>query len=132
MTLLIIQDLITESLKNDAGMKSALGNPVRIYDAPVKHALMPFAIWRRWEQKPIAGDFEKAVEYTATLEVVCKNNGIDDAKRAVSAIQKWAINAKPKNENMGVALIITTYADVYRAIDGRTFLGVVKLKILAE
>lgn len=128
--MIAVQELITNSLKSDAGIKSALGNPARIYDAPVKHALMPFAVWRRWEQKPIAGDYEGAVEYTATIEITCKNNGIDDAKSAVSAIQKWAINAKPEDEQTKIILIMTNYADVYRAIDGRTFLGVVRLKIL--
>ena len=126
-----VQDAVTKSMKFHPKIKAALGNPVRIYDAPVKHALMPFAVWRRWEQRPLSGDYENAVEYTASLEIVCKYNGIDDAKAAVSALQKWAIDAKPQSDLVNIILVMTTYGDVYRAINGKSFYGVVRFKIIA-
>lgn len=123
---------LENSIKNDAGVKSALGQNVRIYEAPIKGVAMPFAAWRRFEVKPLNYESNNGFEITATLEIVCKNNGISEAKQAVFALSSWAQNAKPTAEGIKISLILVTYGDAYTAIDGRSFLGVVRLKIIAE
>ena len=132
MSATLTRDAIEASLKQNRLVQSALGNPIRLYDAPVKTALWPFAVWRRWETKPAGGDYDKAQEHIATLEIVCKNTGISEARRAIEAIQNWAISAKPSNNKVHVALLMTAYSDVFRAVDGRNFYGVVRLKIISE
>lgn len=123
---------LEESLKQNPIVQSALGNPIRLYDAPVKTALWPFAVWRRWETKPAGGDYGTAQEHIATLEIVCKNTGITEARRTIEAIQNWAISAKPSNNDINIVLLMTAYSDVFRAVDGRNFYGVVRLKIISE
>lgn len=120
------------SMQESALIVASLGNPIRLYDAPIKQAAFPFAFWRRWESKPVAADYETAQEHIATIEVHCRNVGLTEAKAAVEAIQAWAANAKPVSDDVRITLLICSYADVFRAIDGRTFLGVVRLKIITE
>lgn len=127
-----IKSAIFTSLSQNVGVTNQLGNPLRLYDAPVKHAAFPFMFWRRIETKPIAQDYSGALEITATLEIVCKNTGQEAAKKAVEAVSLWAQSAKPNAAGVNIALLMNSYSDVFRAIDGRTFLGVVRLKIIAE
>jgi|GEM_PF-3183752 hypothetical protein len=126
------RNAIERSLMQSRLVQSVLGMPIRLYDAPVKAALWPFAVWRRWESKPAGGDYSSALEHTATLEVVCKNTGISEARKAIEAIQQWAIDAKPSNEEVNIVLLMTAYSDVFRAVDGRNFYGVIRLKIISE
>ena len=123
---------LEQSLGNDKGVQAVLGNPIRLFDAPVKQSAWPFAVWRRWESKPLGGDYDKAQEHIATLEIVCKNTGIDEARKCIEAVQNWAVNAKPSHADLNITLLMAAYADVFRAIDGRTFYGVVRLKIISE
>ncbi len=123
---------LEESMSEDAAIISALGEPLRLFDAPIKQAAFPFAFWRRWETRPVAADYETAQEHIATIEVHCRNTGLSEAKAAIEAIQNWAASAKPISNEIKITLLICSYADVFRAIDGRTFLGVVRLKIITE
>lgn len=132
MSIHLARIALEESMASNSDIVAALGNPLRVYDAIPKQAAFPFAYWRRWETKPVAGDFETAQEHIASLEVHCRNVGLSEAKAAIEAIQNWAASAKPNSEDIRITLIICAYADVFRAIDGRTFLGVVRLKIITE
>ncbi|MBN8649067.1 MAG: DUF3168 domain-containing protein [Caulobacterales bacterium] len=127
-----LKNCLYQSMAQDNNIMANLGNPLRLYDAPVKQAAFPFAIWRRIEQKPIAQDNSDAFEISITIEIVCKNTGQEEAKKAVDAIKNWAQVTRPNIENLNIALLMCTYCDVFRAIDGRTFLGVVRLKIIAQ
>ena len=51
-----IKDAIFNSLSQNVGVTNQLGNPLRLYDAQIKHAAFPFMFWRRIETKPIAQD----------------------------------------------------------------------------
>ena len=123
---------IEASMAENTAITNTLGSPLRLFDAPIKQAAYPYAFWRRWETKPIAADFEAAQEHSATIEVHCRNVGLVEAKAAIEAIQTWAVNAKPMPVDVNITLLICTYADVFRAIDGRNFLGVVRFKIITE
>ena len=132
--------MIIDALKNyliasmglDENIIANLGNPLRLYDEPVKQAAYPYAIWRRIEQKPIADDNLNAYEISITIEIVCKNTGQEAAKKAVDAIKNWAQNSRPTNPQIKIALLMCSYCDIFRAIDGRTIIGVVRLKIIAQ
>ena len=132
---MIIENLksaLANSMNLDENIKANLGDPIRLYEAPVKNAAFPFMVWRRIETKPIAQDYSEAFEITATLEIVCKNTGQETAKKAVEAVTNWAQSAKPTGNGVNIIMLMCAYSDVFRAIDGRTFLGVIRLKIIAQ
>ena len=90
----------------DVYKRQQLGNQLRLYDAPIKHAAFPFMFWRRIETKPIAQDYSSASEITATLEIVCKNTGQEAAKKAVEAVSTWAQTAKPNVNGVNIAMLM--------------------------
>ncbi len=132
MTALACQEALDVAFKADSGVILALGNPVRLYDAPVKMAAMPFAVWRRWETRNIDASGVSTHEHTATLEIVSKQTGAQEARAAVAAIAARANGAVSAAIGAKIVLVLPVYTDVLRSVDGRTWLGVIRLKIIAE
>jgi hypothetical protein len=132
MTALACQAALDQHFKADAAVIAALGNPVRLYDASVKMGAMPFAYWRRWETRNADASDTPTEEHIATLEVVSKQTGAGEARAAVAALTARA--SRPVAEAVGakIVLVLPVYSDVLRAVDGRTWLGIVRLKIIAE
>jgi hypothetical protein len=132
MTAKACQDALETAFKADAGVIAALGNPVRIYDAPAKMAAMPFAVWRRWESRIIDTSSAPTHEHIATLEVVSKQTGASEARAAVAALAARANGPVPIATGAKIVLILPVYSDVMRSVDGRSWFGIVRLKIIAE
>jgi Protein of unknown function (DUF3168) len=132
MTAKACQDALDTAFKADAGVIAALGNPVRIYDAPVKMAALPFAVWRRFETRNIDASNVTTHEHIATLEVVCKQTGAIEARLAVAALAARAAGPVPSATGAKIILVLPVYSDVMRATDGKSWLGIVRLKIIAE
>ena len=126
------QDALDVVFKADPSVIAALGNPVRIYDAPVKMAALPFAVWRRWETRNVDTSGVTTHEHVATLEVVSKQTGASEARTAVAALAARAAGAVPVAIGAKIVLIVPVYTDVMRSIDGRSWLGIIRLKIIAE
>jgi hypothetical protein len=132
MTAKACQEALEAAFKADTGVIAALGNPVRIYDAPVKMAALPFAVWRRFETRTLDSSGGITHEHIATLEVVCKQSGANEARLAVAAIAARASGPVPTAVGAKIILVLPVYSDVMRAVDGKTWLGIVRLKIIAE
>ena len=132
MTAKACQHALDTVFKADSAVVAALGNPVRIYDAPVKMAAMPFAVWRRWETRNIDTSGVATHEHVATLEVVSKQTGAQEARAAVAALVARASEPVPVAVGAKIVLVLPVYSDVMRATDGRSWLGIVRLKIIAE
>jgi hypothetical protein len=126
------QDALEVAFKADAEVVAALGNPARIYNAPVKMGAMPFAVWRRWETRHVDTSDVPTHEHVATLEVVSKLTGADEARAAVTALTARASGPVPVAIGAKIVLVLPVYSDVLRSTDGRSWLGIVRLKIIAE
>jgi Protein of unknown function (DUF3168) len=116
----------------DRAVCAALGDPPRIFDAPVRHSAFPFAVWRRWETKPAHASLVPTEEHLATLEVVSRQTGAEEARAAVHALRDRANGPRPVCTGARIVLVLPVYSDVFRGVDGRTWLGVVRLRIIAE
>ena len=132
MTALACQQALDGVFRADPAVQAVLGNPVRLVEAPVKLTAFPFAIWRRWESRPINASLVQSDEHIATLEVVCRQTGADIAREAVAALATCAAEAKPSIVGARIVLILPLYSDVMRSADGRSWLGLVRLKIIAD
>jgi Protein of unknown function (DUF3168) len=132
MTAKACQDALDIAFKADAAVIASLGNPARIYGAPVKMGAMPFAVWRRWETRNVDASGAPTHEHVATLEVVSKQTGADEARAAVAALAARASGLVPAAVGAKIVLVLPVYSDVMRSTDGRSWLGIVRLKIIAE
>jgi Protein of unknown function (DUF3168) len=132
MTAKACQDALDEAFKADANVADALGSPVRLYDAPVKMGAMPFGVWRRWETRNVDTSGVPTQEHTATIEVISKQTGTSEARAALIALSQRANGIVPSAIGAKNVLILPVYTDVLRSVDGRTWLGILRLKIIAE
>lgn len=132
MTAKACQDALDAVFKADAAVMTSLGNPARIYDAPVKMGAMPFAVWRRWETRNVDASSVSTHEHIATLEVISKQTGAAEARQAVAALAARASGPVPVSVGVKIVLILPVYTDVMRSSDGRSWLGIVRLKIIVE
>lgn len=127
-----IKTAIFNSMAANSQISAMLGNPLRLHDAPVRNSVFPFAIWRRFEQKPIAYDYSDAFEIYVSIEITSKTNGNEEARKITDAINNWAINARPVSDELEIPFLMMAYSDVMRATDGRSFIGLIKLKLIAQ
>lgn len=132
MTAKACQDALDAAFQADSDVRLALGTPVRIYDAPVKMAATPFAVWRRWESRNVDASGAPTHEHIATLEIVSKQTGTSEARAAIAALAARASGPVPTALGAKIVLVLPVYTDVMRAADGRTWLGVMRIKIIAE
>lgn len=132
MTSLACQQALDAAFRGDAGVQAVLGNPVRLHEAPIKLSAFPYAWWRRWETRPADSSGTKSEEHVATLEVVCRQTGVDVARAALEALAACASSARPTASGVRIVLILPVYCDVLRSADGRSWLGVLRIKILAD
>jgi Protein of unknown function (DUF3168) len=132
MTALACQNALDELFKADAQVRAALGDPVRLYSAPVKMGAFPFAFWRRFESRPIDASDAPTQEHIATIEIVSRQTGAEEARKAVEALVQAANGSVPQGIGARIVLVLPVYSDVMRAMDGRSFVGIVRLKIIAE
>lgn len=126
------QQALDAVFRADPAVQAALGNPVRLVEAPAKLIAHPYAIWRRWETKPVDASLVQSDEHIATLEVVCRQTGSEAAREAVAALATCAAAAKPTPLGARIVLVLPLYSDVLRSADGRSWLGIVRLKIIAD
>ncbi|OYU78644.1 MAG: hypothetical protein CFE32_00585 [Alphaproteobacteria bacterium PA3] len=132
MTAIACQQALDAVFRANPAVQAVLGNPVRLVEAPVKLTAFPFAVWRRWESKPIDASLVQSDEHIGTLEVVCRQNGADVARQAIAALATCAAEAKPNAVGARIVLILPLYSDVMRSADGRSWLGIVRFKIIAD
>jgi hypothetical protein len=132
MSALACQEALTAAFQADAAVKAALGNPARIYDTPVKMGAWPYAVWRRWETRNVDASSVPTNEHVATLEVASKQTGLNEARAAVAALAARANGPVPTAVGAKIILVLPIYTDVLRSADGRSWLGIIRLKIIAE
>lgn len=132
MTAKACQDALDTLFQANAAVKAALGTPPRLFDAPVKMAAYPFAMWRRWETRPIDASGTPTQEHIATLELVSRQTGTQEARLALEALAACLSGPSPPAIGAKIILALPVYSDVMRANDGRTWLGILRLKVIAE
>lgn len=132
MTARACQQALDALFRADPAVQAALGNPVRLLETPAKLTAYPFAFWRRWETRPADTSLVQSDEHIATLEVVCRQTGEAVAREAVAALATSANQARPEATGARIILVLPLYCDVLRSADGRSWLGIVRLKIIAD
>lgn len=111
----------------DAGVAAILGN--RLYDDRPAEPVYPFLTLGRVETRPAAPD---ALEHAITLHVWSRYGGRAEALDAIGALRAALDGADLPMPGRRLVLLIATFADVFRAGDGRTTHGVLRLKAITE
>lgn len=110
----------------DASVTALLAN--RFFDEPPDDVIFPYATIGRVESKPSG----EALEHAVTLHVWSRYGGRAEAIDCIGALREALHDAPLSVEGRRCVFIYASFADVFRAGDGRTSHGVLRLRALTE
>ena len=113
-------------------VKAALGDPARLYDEPPLDPVFPYATLGRVESRPADASGIDALEHVVTLHVWSRHSGRAEAVDAVAALRKALHDTALTVAGRRLVFALVQFTDVFRASDGRTTHGVVRLRALTE
>ncbi|KAF0176783.1 MAG: hypothetical protein FD160_2822 [Caulobacteraceae bacterium] len=116
----------------DAGVRAVLGDPARIYDDRPEHAAFPYATIARVVSRASERNAPRTLETTITLHVSSRWGARTEALDVVNALRDALHGAALDVEGRRLVLLYASYADVVRAEDRVTALGVLDLHAVTE
>ena len=128
---LALQKALIAHLSEDVAVRALLGDPARIWDALPLDAELPHLLIGRCESRPVAAD-GGGVEQRLTLTGVSRFAGSEEAKAVAAAVRACLHEAVLEADGVRTATLRATFADVFRASDGRRTYAVVRLRAVTE
>lgn len=125
-----LQVAVRSALAADAGVKSWLGDPARLYDKPPDDPVFPYLTCGRAESRPFDG--EAVIEQVLHLHLWSRYAGRREAKEAAAAIRAALQDAAISAEGYRHTNLRSTYTDVFQVRDGRTTQAIIRLRALTE
>ena len=121
-----------ELMSSDMHIQDALGNPARLYDDPPEDPVFPYLTYGpvRSEDKSVEG--ARLTAHEITLHLWSRYSGRGEALALIGTIAT-ALTAAPL-ELTEVTLVNRhiIYTDIFRASDGLTLHGVVRLRVTTD
>lgn len=124
-----LQKAVLAALKGDAAVQALIQE--RVYDQAPEGALCPYLALGRCESRPVAADGGE-VEQRLTLTGVSQFAGSEEAKAVAAAVRACLHEAVLEADGVRTATLRATFADVFRAGDGRRTYAVVRLRAVTE
>nr|WP_314436883.1 DUF3168 domain-containing protein [uncultured Brevundimonas sp.] len=124
-----LQKAMLAVLKADAAVQALLGG--RVWDEAPEGAEFPHLVIGRCESRPLAAD-GGGVEQRLTLTAVSRFAGSQEAKAVAAAVRACLHDVTLEADGVRTATLRATFADVFRAGDGRRTYAVVRLRAVTE
>ena len=124
-----LQKAVVGALKGDAAVQALLGG--RVFDRTPEEAAFPHLLIGRCESRPVAAD-GGGVEQRLTLTGVSRFAGSEEAKAVAAAVRACLHEAVLEADGVRTATLRATFADVFRAGDGRRTYAVVRMRAVTE
>jgi hypothetical protein len=123
---------IIAAARNDSAVRALVGDPARIWDEPPAEASFPYVTLGRLESRPADASESDACEHGVTLHVWSRHGGRAQALDILTALRALLHNAALSISGHRLVLLLTSYTDLFRAGDGFTTHGVIRLKAITE
>lgn len=114
----------------DANVQTVLG--ARIYDDHPPDPIFPYMTIGRIESRSADSALAEALEHSATLHVWSRYGGRAEALDAVHALRAALHDQDIAIAGRSLVLLLATFSDVFRAGDGRTTHGVLRLRAITQ
>jgi hypothetical protein len=116
----------------DAGVQAFLGDPARLYDEPPADVAFPYVTLGRVESRLLDAAGVDAQEHFVTLHVWSRYGGRAEALDVIGALRSVLHSAPLSVAGRRLVLLFAQFSDVFRAGDGRTTHGVLRLRAVTE
>lgn len=123
---------IRARVMEDPGVKALLGDPARVHDDATPNAVFPYATLGRVESRAADASERDAIEHAVTLHVWSRYGGRAEAIDVVAALRGALHHADLPVAGRRLVLLLVQFTDVFRAGDGRTTHGVLRLRAVTE
>ena len=124
-----LQKAVVGALKADPALSALIQG--RVYDQAPEGALCPYLALGRCESRPVAADGGGG-EQKLTLTGVSRFAASEEAKAVAAAVRACLHEAVLEADGVRTATLRATFADVFRAGDGRRTYAVVRLRAVTE
>ncbi|MEM9668821.1 MAG: DUF3168 domain-containing protein [Pseudomonadota bacterium] len=127
-----IAEAVLEALRADPDVRSIFGHPARIYDDETKRPIHPYAMLQRHETRPADVTEFSATEHIITVAVTSRFGGRRYARDALGALRAAVERSDFSPSGQRIVFAYTTYGDVFRTQDRKTFRGLLRIRIISE
>lgn len=104
----------------------------RFYDDPPPDAVFPYVTLARVENRPVDSAGGEAIEHNVTLHSWSRYGGRAEALDVIGALREALHDAPLIIAGRKLIYLFAQFSDVFRAGDGQTTLGLLRLRALTE
>lgn len=119
------------ALSNDLGVAAIFGSPPRLYDAVPEDPAYPYLSYGEMRSSAIGGDDSPVYSHLATLHIWSRYQGRAEIIACLAALTA-ALESDVHINDVHLVSSNILYADHFRAPDGRTLHGVIRLNLTTE
>jgi hypothetical protein len=123
----VLADGLVAALAAAPAVTALLGQ--RIYARAPRVPTYPCLAVSRMESRVLEGE---TLEHVVTLTAVSRFGGPEEARAVVAAVRAALHDARPVIAGRRLVNLRVAYADVFRAADGETTLGLLRLRAVTE
>jgi hypothetical protein len=113
-----------------AGVQALVG--ARLYDDPPPDVMFPYVTLGRAGSRTVDASGGEALEHAVTLHVWSRHGGRAEALDVLAALRGALHNAPLTVAGRRLVLLFAQFSDTFRAGDGRTTHGVLRLRAITE
>lgn len=120
------------ALESDIRVKDALGDPARLYDDPPEDPVFPYLTYGPVRSEDNSVDGARLTAHLMTLHVWSRYTGRAEALALMGIIASVAVNAPMTLSQAALVNRHIIYTDIFRASDGLTLHGIVRLRVSTD
>ena len=122
---------VVARLKAEPALAAWLGSPARVYAETPAQPTFPLLVVGRTQSRPVPAD-GGGDEHRLTLTCVSRYGGAAEARALTAAVRTTLDDAPLALDGRRLVTLRVTYADVFRGSDGKSVLGVLRLRAVTE
>ena len=126
----LLAQALVDALKAAPAVAALVQN--RVHAAAPRVPTYPCVAVTRLESRPFGGVDGEGLEHVVTLTAVSRFGGPEEARAVVAAVRAALHDARPTIPGRRLVNLRVAYADVFRAADGETTLGLLRLRAVSE
>jgi len=129
---LILAKAIHAALSSNTAVKSVLGESPRLYDAAPQDPIYPYLTYGPMRSEDIGGDNSPLFAHAVSLHIWSRYRGRAEVMTCVSAVAGALEGTNLQLSGAHLVSANTVYIDSFRAPDGRTLHGLIRMKITTQ
>lgn len=119
-------------LKNNLHVQSFLGDPARLYELAPEDPIYPYLTYGPMRSESANGDEVPLMRHSVSLHLWSRYGGRAEIMTGLSILATALENTSMDLEGAHLIGIHSVYSDYFRAPDGRTMHGILRLNITTQ